>query len=192
MRSLNKFLMPMTVGAALLLAACGSSSQKSSPSAVSASPPASQSVSRTSAGLTIGTKKASVGTYLTGTGGRALYIWVGDSAGKSSCAGGCATAWPPLTVGSMPKVTGGASAADISLITRSGGAKQVTYKGRPLYYYAGDTGPGTTNGQGSDQFGAKWWLISPSGGPVGSSSSAASKSSPASGGSATGSGSGWG
>ena len=53
---------------------------------------------------------------------------------------------------------------------------QVAYDGRPLYYYAGDTGSGSTNGQGSDQFGAKWWLISPSGGAVGAPAAAASTS----------------
>jgi hypothetical protein len=37
-------------------------------------------------------------------------------------------------------------------------------------YLTGASGPGMTNGQGSDQFGAKWWLISPAGGQVGSSS----------------------
>jgi predicted lipoprotein with Yx(FWY)xxD motif len=137
-----------------------------------------------------------MGTYLTGASGRALYIWVADSKGKSSCAGACAQAWPPLTASSMPKVAGGAHAGDISLISRSGGTKQVAYMGRPLYYYAGDTGSGTTNGQGSNQFGAKWWLISPAGGQVTSSSSTASSngaygssSSGASGSSSSGSGS---
>lgn len=125
----------------------------------------------------VGTANGSVGTYLTGASGRALYIWVADSSGKSACSGACAQAWPPLTDSSTPKVTGGAQAADLSLITRSDGTKQVAYKGRPLYYYAGDTGAGSTNGQGSNQFGAKWWLISPSGGTVGSSSSSASSSS---------------
>ena len=179
MLSLNKFLIPAAVGTSLLVAACGGSAQKSTPGSTptAAAPPASQPVSSSGSALTIGTASNSVGTYLTGAGGRALYIWVADSKGKSACSGACATAWPPLTVGSIPKVGGGASAGDISLISRSGGAKQVAYKGRPLYYYAGDSGPGMTNGQGSNQFGANWWLISPSGAQVGGSSSAGSSSS---------------
>jgi hypothetical protein len=84
----------------------------------------------------------------------------------------------------MPKLTGGANVANVTLISRSDGTKQVAYEGRPLYYYVGDTGPGMTNGQGSNQFGAKWWLISPAGG----SSSAASSS----GSSGSSSGGGWG
>jgi hypothetical protein len=57
----------------------------------------------------------------------------------------------------------GAKAADLGTITRSDGTKQVTYDGHPLYYFAGDSGPGQTNGQGSDGFGAKWWLVAPAG-----------------------------
>jgi len=58
---------------------------------------------------------------------------------------------------------GGAQASDLGTLTRSDGSMQVTYMGHPLYYYVGDSGAGTATGQGSDQFGAKWWLVSPSG-----------------------------
>ena len=61
---------------------------------------------------------------------------------------------------------GGAKASDIGTITRSDGTKQVTYDGHPLYYFSGDSGPGTATGQGSDGFGAKWWLVSPTGSDV--------------------------
>ena len=204
MLSFKKLLIPGAVGASLLLAACGGSSHSSSSPAASTSSSASQPASSaygpastSSSSLTISTARGSVGTYLTGASGRALYIWVADGKDKSSCSGGCAKAWPPLTASSMPKVRGGASAGDITLISRSDGTKQVAYKGRPLYYYAGDTGAGMTNGQGSDQYGARWWLISPSGGQVGASSSAAASSSNSpgstSGGSSGGSsGGGWG
>jgi hypothetical protein len=33
----------------------------------------------------------------------------------------------------------------------------------PLYYYAGDTKRGQTAGQGLDQFGAEWYVLSPTG-----------------------------
>jgi hypothetical protein len=59
--------------------------------------------------------------------------------------------------------SGGAKASDLSTITRSDGTKQVTYDGHPLYYFAGDSGPGSASGQGSDGFGAKWWLVAPTG-----------------------------
>jgi hypothetical protein len=62
--------------------------------------------------------------------------------------------------------SGSAKASDLGTITRSDGTKQVTYDGHPLYYFEGDSGPGTASGQGSDGFGAKWWLVSPSGSDV--------------------------
>jgi predicted lipoprotein with Yx(FWY)xxD motif len=114
----------------------------------------------------VGTAKNSLGTYLTGGSGRSLYIWVADSHDRSKCTGACAVAWPPLITKAAPKATGGVVAADLGTITRSDGSTQVTYTGRPLYYYAGDTAPGMTSGNGSGQFGGKWWLISPTGGWV--------------------------
>jgi hypothetical protein len=62
--------------------------------------------------------------------------------------------------------SGSAKASDLGTITRSDGTKQVTYDGHPLYYFSGDSGPGTATGQGSDGFGAKWWLVAPSGSDV--------------------------
>jgi Secreted repeat of unknown function len=62
--------------------------------------------------------------------------------------------------------SGSAVASDLGTITRSDGSKQVTYDGHPLYYFSGDSGAGTASGQGSDGFGAKWWLVSPSGSDV--------------------------
>jgi hypothetical protein len=56
--------------------------------------------------------------------------------------------------------------SSLGIITRSDGGKQVTYDGHPLYYFSGDSGPGQANGQGSDGFGAKWWLVSPAGAGV--------------------------
>jgi hypothetical protein len=61
---------------------------------------------------------------------------------------------------------GTAKASDLGTITRSDGTKQVTYNGHPLYFYSGDSGPGTASGQGSDMFGAKWWLVAPTGANV--------------------------
>jgi predicted lipoprotein with Yx(FWY)xxD motif len=196
MVSFSKFLIPVVVGASLLAAACGGSSKSSNSGSAYGgySPSSSSPASSSSSGLTIGTAKGSAGTYLVGASGRALYLWVADSNGKSSCAGSCASVWPPLTASSMPNVTGGASAADVSLIARPNGTKQVAYKGHPLYYFAADKKAGMTTGQGSNSFGAKWWLVAPSGGQLTSASSSSSSSNSSSGGSSSGgsSGSSWG
>src|SRR5690242_1056760 len=80
------------MGMGLLAAACGSggsnSGKSTAPSMSGSSPP--------TGGVVIGTTNGPVGTYLTDAGGRALYLWTGDSNGKSNCSGDCSTQWPPL------------------------------------------------------------------------------------------------
>jgi predicted lipoprotein with Yx(FWY)xxD motif len=181
------------IGVAVLVAACGSSGSSSSSAPAASAAQSSTGSSAPATGVSIGTAKGSIGTYLTGRSGRALYLWAADSSGKSSCSGACASTWPPLITKASPTASGGAMSADLGMITRSDGSKQVTYKGHPLYYYAADTGPGMTKGQGSNQFGAKWWLIAPSGaGITTTSSSKAASSSGSSSSSSSGSSGGWG
>ena len=169
------------VGVALIVAGCGSSSSTSTATAAAA---ATSSATATAApasakGVSVSSVKGSAGTYLTGTSGRALYLWVADSGGKSSCSGACAKVWPPVTTTGTPVASHGVKAGDLSTITRSDGTKQVAYKGHPLYYFAEDTAAGSTKGQGSDGFGAKWWLVAPAGTAIttGGSSSASGASS---------------
>jgi predicted lipoprotein with Yx(FWY)xxD motif len=140
------------------------------------------------------TAKGSGGTYLAGPNGHALYLWVADSGGKSSCSGACAAAWPPLVTKGSPAAGSGVTASDLGTITRSDGREQVTYKGHPLYYFAGDTSAGKTTGQGTNGFGAKWWLVAPSGTAITASATSSAASGGYSSGSSTSSSSsgGWG
>jgi len=159
------------VGVALLAAAC-SSAASSTPAASSSTPasasaptsaPASGGASASGATV-ITTASSSAGTFLTSGSGRAIYLWAKDTGGMSACTGACASAWPPVT--GTATAAGSAKASDLGTITRSDGTKQVTYDGHPLYYFVGDSGPGTASGQGSDNFGAKWWLVSPTGSDI--------------------------
>jgi predicted lipoprotein with Yx(FWY)xxD motif len=147
---------------ALFVAACGSSASNSSSSgsaaAGSSSPATAKAMLRTASG--------SLGTYLTDGSGRALYLWVADSHGASVCSGACAQAWPPLLTKGAPAAAGAVKASYLGTVNRTGGATQVTYKGHPLYYYIGDTAAHQTTGQGSDGFGAKWWLLTPAGAAI--------------------------
>ena len=165
--------------AAVVVAACSSASTSSTstPSTPSSSAPAaaapaspagasSSSSAAASGGTVITTAKSSAGTFLTDGSGRAVYLWVKDTGDMSNCSGACAGAWPPVTTTSTATASGSAKASDLGTITRSDGTKQVTYDGHPLYYFSGDSGPGTASGQGSDAFGAKWWLVDPTGSDV--------------------------
>lgn len=147
-----------SLAAALLAAACGSSASggSSGTSGASAGGASHQ-------GTVITTRTGSDGTFLTDGSGHSVYLWVKDPTGKSVCSGSCASAWPPVSASGTVTASGGAKAADLGSITRSDGTKQVTYDGHPLYYFAGDSSAGQTNGEGSNGFGAKWWLVSPSG-----------------------------
>lgn len=129
-------------------------------------------------GTTITTKSGSAGTYLTDGSGHSVYLWVKDPSGKSVCSGSCAGAWPPVPASGKVAASGGAETSYLGSITRSDGTKQVTYDGHPLYYFAGDSSAGQTSGQGSDGFGAKWWLVAPSGAQI----TGTAPSSPSSGG----------
>ena len=149
------------VAVALVVAACGGSGSGSSASVSSAAK--SAPVSSATGKVSVGTATGSDGKYLVGADGRALYLWVADGTGKSVCAGACAKFWPPLTTQSAPVAANGVTGSQLGTTTRSDGAKQVTYDGHPLYYFLEDTAKGSVKGQGSDNFGAKWWLVAPSG-----------------------------
>lgn len=154
------------LAAALLAAACGSSASTSSTPPASGSAAAGGASSASGSGTVITTATSSAGTVLTDGSGKAVYLWAKDSGGQSACDGTCLGAWPAVPATGAVTAAGGAQASDLGTLKRSDGTMQVTYMGHPLYYYAGDSGPGTASGQGSDQFGAKWYLVSPNGADV--------------------------
>jgi predicted lipoprotein with Yx(FWY)xxD motif len=158
-----------SAGVALLVAACGSSASSQPTTTTGTATPAaatSAPADASAARLSLSAAKGSAGTFLVGSSGRAVYLWTADPRGMSKCSGACASEWPPVTTKGAPTAAGAVKAADLGTIKRSGGQKQVTYNGHPLYYFAGDQGSGSTNGQGSDGFGAKWWLVAPSGSAI--------------------------
>jgi predicted lipoprotein with Yx(FWY)xxD motif len=178
------------IGVAALVAACGSShssnpgsassgSSGSTGSAVSATPAADHT-------LQISIASGKDGRYLAGAGGRAIYLWVADGHNQSHCtSGGCAKFWPAVLTKSKPSAGSGVKASGLGTISHSGGERQVTDNGHPLYYFAEDKSRGMTKGQGSNGFGAKWWLVSPSGTAITHSGSSSGSGSGSSGTSAT-------
>jgi predicted lipoprotein with Yx(FWY)xxD motif len=173
------------LGVALLAACSSAASSSSAPAASSATstPAAAAGGGGSATALVITTKTSSAGSFLTNGSGRAIYMWEKDSMNSSACSGGCASAWPPVTSTGGLTAAGGVNKADLTTFTRSDGTKQVAYDGHPLYYFSGDPGPGQISGQGSDGFGAKWWLVDPAGTAITASvtvSSGAAPSAPAS------------
>jgi predicted lipoprotein with Yx(FWY)xxD motif len=156
----------LAVAGALVLAACGGSSTSSS-SGASSTPSYGTSTSTThttsSTAAVVTTKKTSLGTFLVDARGRTLYLWDADKGSMSACSGACAQAWPPLTATATPKASGAVKASLLGTTKRADGSREVTYAGHPLYTFAGDTQTGKTTGEGSNGFGAPWWVVSPAG-----------------------------
>jgi predicted lipoprotein with Yx(FWY)xxD motif len=88
--------------------------------------------------------------------GFVLYAFTRDPKGRSACSGACAAAWPPFLVGGKVRAGVGASGRLIGTTRRPDGKVQVTYAGRPLYYYVGDRQPGQILCQDIDEFGGTW------------------------------------
>ena len=146
---------------ALLVTACGGSSSANG-GAYGSGQTGTASTSSSST-TTVETHSGDLGTFLTDGSGRTLYLFAADNNGMSACSGACAAGWPPVTTDGSPAATGQARSALLGTVVRSDGSTQVTYGGHPLYYYAGDQSAGDTNGEGSDGFGARWWVVSPAG-----------------------------
>jgi predicted lipoprotein with Yx(FWY)xxD motif len=101
--------------------------------------------------------KDGVGKFLTDAKGMTLYIFKKDSPGKSACAGPCVEKWPLYSMENVA-APDGVKAGDFGTITREDGKKQTTYKGMPLYYFAGDKKAGDVTGQG---MGNVWYVANP-------------------------------
>ena len=146
------------VGAAaalgLVLSACG-------PSAGGSGVPVSGQASQN--GVTVATTSTSLGTFLVGPDGKSLYLFEADTSSQSTCSGACAQGWPPLTTSGSPVAGSGVTQSLLSTSQRDDGTTQVVYNGHPLYYFAGDSKAGDTNGEGSTAFGAGWDVVSPAG-----------------------------
>jgi predicted lipoprotein with Yx(FWY)xxD motif len=101
-------------------------------------------------------RKAEVGDYLVSSNGFTLYTFAQDVGGTSACNGDCAAKWPPLLESnlSLPSGVGGS----LGTVARADGQRQVTYEGKPLYFFANDKAPGDTNGHG---VGSVWFAAKP-------------------------------
>jgi predicted lipoprotein with Yx(FWY)xxD motif len=168
-----KYTLPLAA-AGLLAAGCSSGGS----STVAAGAGASSSSASNSLGATLSLS----GGHLVDSTGKTVYLWTADTAGKSTCSGGCASVWPAVAGTTTPTAGTGVTASEITSITGDNGSSQLAYNNHPLYYFKSDGAVGDAKGQGNDGFGAKWWEVGGSGsaitsGPAAASSAPSSKSS---------------
>ncbi len=98
--------------------------------------------------------------------GNSVYSFVPDAQGESTCYDQCETNWP--VVGELGSVGSSLDAGLLGTTTRTNGDVQATYNDWPLYYFAGDSAAGDTNGQGVNDV---WYVIDAEGNAIGSAGS---------------------
>ena len=165
----------LAVGAfAALAAAAGCSSGSATPASTSSTAGGS-SGSGGAATVTVASK-SSVGSVLTNAQGMTLYHFTADTAGVSSCTGGCASIWPPLVLpaGTTSPVAG-KGVDGLGTITRSDGSVQVTYDKEPLYTFSGDMSSTDAKGQGVE---GTWFAVKSDSSSAGAGGSTATTKAP--------------
>src|SRR5213076_1259387 len=114
-------------------------------------------------GAKVAIRTSPVGRILVDSKGITLYDFVVDKGTTSVCYGACAALWPPLLTKGKPVAGPGVRASLLGTTKRKDGRLEVTYNHHPLYYFVTDRKPGQTTGQGVNQFGGPWWVLSTSG-----------------------------
>jgi predicted lipoprotein with Yx(FWY)xxD motif len=111
---------------------------------------------------TVVVRSSDYGRILFDGSSRALYGFTRDLGGKSMCYGGCAAAWPPYIARGKLRAGQGAVRSLLGTTTRRDGRQQLTYAGKPLYYYVHD-GPGQVLCQDVFEYGGLWLVVRPGG-----------------------------
>jgi predicted lipoprotein with Yx(FWY)xxD motif len=144
------------IGAAglLALAGCGG-----------AATPSTSGAGSSGAATVITATVSGHGTVLVaGSNSMTLYEFAMDTAGSgtSTCSGACISTWPPLTVpaGTTPTPGTGVTGQLATIVRTDGHGTQVTYNGKPLHFFSGDSKPGDANGNYP-----QWSVVPPTGSP---------------------------
>jgi predicted lipoprotein with Yx(FWY)xxD motif len=95
---------------------------------------------------------------------QAIYVFARDAKNKSNCYGDCAKLWPPVYTKATPRAGKDVKAPLLGTTKRKNGRLQVTYAGRPLYFYAHE-GPTQVRCHNITLNGGIWKVVAPSGKP---------------------------
>ena len=112
---------------------------------------------------TLSAKSSRYGKILFDGRGYVLYAFTKDRRGRSSCYGACAKAWPVYYKKGALVTGNGVRPKLVGTTKRHNGRRQITYRGRPLYYYVGDKKPGRITCQNVVEFGGRWLVVRPNG-----------------------------
>jgi predicted lipoprotein with Yx(FWY)xxD motif len=111
-------------------------------------------------------RESPFGRVLFDANGQVVYAFENDRRNRSNCTSeDCVEAWPPVLTRQRPTAGAGAETRLLGTIRRSDGALQVTYNGRPLYFYEHE-GPGEIKCHNVELHGGLWWVVTPRGDPA--------------------------
>jgi predicted lipoprotein with Yx(FWY)xxD motif len=124
-------------------------------------------------GLRVAAKRARIvakdsefGRVLFDANGQVIYVFEIDRRNRSNCTSeDCVEAWPPVLTRQEPSAGAGVDARLLGTVRRDDGSLQVTYNGRPLYFYAHEA-PGEIKCHNVDLRGGLWWVVTTHGEPV--------------------------
>lgn len=145
--------------AAITLTACSGAAGTGAYGAAPAAPP--KTIKPPPGIILTANSTAKLGTVVVDGLGFTLYRYDKDTANppKATCEGPCAEKWRPVAA-AEPVVLEGVDAKEVGSVERSDGTKQVTIGGYPVYRFAADPKPGTTDGHGKD---GAWSAVTPEG-----------------------------
>jgi len=178
-KMLRTLLLPL-LALALIAAGCGSDEGDSSTGAATTTaedPAAGPAVAEDSAGAQVAdgeqsepkpkgtaitTAESPFGEVLFDGDQRAIYLFDKEQGSENECYEDCAVEWPPVLTKGTPAARGDVSQGKLGTTKRDDGSTQVTYNGRPLYYYQDDPS-GVVGCHNVPGFGGLWLAVNASG-----------------------------
>jgi predicted lipoprotein with Yx(FWY)xxD motif len=110
-------------------------------------------------------QESDLGTHVVDGDGRTLYLYTLDGEDESSCTSACLQLWQPVLVDGEPEAGEGVQEDLVGSFEREDDVgTQVTYDGMPLYRFVADDEPGDTNGH---ELADTWFAVDVDGGALG-------------------------
>lgn len=159
----------LAIAALLLLAGCGDDDTEEAPATTAAPAQETTTEGATTEEEAAEEPAAEEGTEIVLAGSdfgdmlfdkrkQAIYIFERDEPGKSNCYDECAEAWPPVFTEGEPVAGEGVKASLLGTTERRDGKLQVTYDGKPLYFYVNE-GPNEVRCHNVQLNGGFWWVV---------------------------------